>query len=163
MKLAFRDIAFMAVLISVSYFMSNVKIMEGITLATAPAFLAAFLFRDYKAGIVGAAAHLLSSSTAGFPLGVQTHVATAIIMFLLLTTAGWLIKKTNVVAGVGFIFLINSFVMPLALFIAQPFNETLYATSVVDLAPATLVNLIIAGFVARPLRARFISPYDERR
>ncbi|MDF9866772.1 putative membrane protein [Bacilli bacterium PM5-3] len=146
-----RDIAIIGVLIALSYLLSFIKFSGSIALDSTPAFLATFLFRDYKGPFVAGIGHMLSAASAGFLLGLPVHISIAILMFVMLVVAGKVIDKTNVLLGSGVIFIINAFIMPFIVFISMPFSWEAYSGFVVALAPAAIANIIIAAVLYRPI------------
>ncbi|MDL2211288.1 ECF transporter S component [Erysipelotrichaceae bacterium OttesenSCG-928-M19] len=156
-----KDIAVIGLLVALSFVLGLVKIPgTSIALDSAPAFLAVFIFKDYKGAVIGALGHLLSAAGVGFmPLGVPIHLMTAAIMFIMLYLAAILAKKFNVAVGMGVIFLINAFIAPLVVFVVQPFSVEVYSGLIIMLAPATIANLLIAVAVLRPAKgalARYV-------
>lgn len=151
-----KDIAIIGILVGLSFILGMVKIAGSIALDSTPAFLAVFIFKDYKGALVGGLGHLLSAVTAGFPLGVPIHLATAAIMFIMLYVAAILVKKTNIVTGIGFILLVNTFVAPLVVFIAAPFSVEVYTGFIVPLGLATIINLVLALLLYKPVEGAVI-------
>lgn len=148
-----KDITIVGILIALSFVLGMIKISGSIALDSVPAFLALFVFKDYKAGFIGAIAHMLSAASAGFPLGLPTHLIVALIMFIMLVVAQYLLKKTNLVVTIIFILLINGIVSPLSAFVvAIPFSSAAYLSLVSLLLIATAINLVIALILTKPIK-----------
>lgn len=151
-----RDIAIIGILVGLSFVLGMIKFAGSIALDSAPAFLAVFVFKDYKGAAIGAIGHLLSAVTSGFPFGLPIHLATAAIMFVMLYLAAIAVKKFNIVVGVGIILLINAFIAPLVVFIAAPFTMAAYTGLVASLGLATIANLVIALILYKPAEGALI-------
>lgn len=152
MKLNTRDLVILAVLIALSFILANIKVAGSIALDSAPAFLALFVYKDYRAAIVGSIGHLLSASLSGFALGLPVHLIIAATMAIMLLIAAWLIKKFNQTTAFGFIFIFNVMVAPLPVFLIMPFSQEVYLAFFIALAPATLLSLVIAGVLTKPTK-----------
>jgi len=144
-----RDVVLIGVFIALSYVLSFIKFQGSISLDSAPAFLAVFLFRDYKGAIIGSVGHLMSASMAGFFFTLPVHIVIAIFMFVMLYLAAFIARKFNLVLTAGIIFMFNTFILPVATFISFPVDA--YAGFVVALAPAVILNLIIAAALYKPV------------
>ncbi len=159
MKLSTKDLVILAFLIALSFILANIKIAGSIALDSAPAFLALFVYKDYRAAIVGAIGHLLSASMVGFALTLPVHLIVAATMAIMLLIGAWIIRKFNQTTAFGFIFLFNAMVAPLAVFIIMPFSQEAYFAFFLALAPATLLSLIIATALTKPVK-RVLGIYD---
>lgn len=152
MNLSTKDLVVLAMLIALSFILANIKIAGSIALDSAPAFLALFVYKDYRAAIVGAIGHLLSAGLAGFALTLPVHLIVAGTMAIMLLLAAVIIKKVNQTTAFGFIFLFNAAIAPLAIFAVMPFSTEAYLGFFAALAPATALNLIIAALLTKPAK-----------
>ena len=152
MKMQTKDLVLIGILIALSFVLSLVTFNGGsIALDSAPAFLATFLFKDFKGPIVGCIGHMMSASTSGFALTLPVHLAISIAMFVMLYLAVLVARKFNNILAAGVIFMINVFAMPLLMFISIPFSIEKYSAFVALLGVAVIANLLIASVLIKPV------------
>lgn len=161
-NLEIRRLVVLALFISISAVLSNIKIFSTIALDSMPAFLAAMLLSPIAGAIVGAVGHLLSSLTSGFPLTVPMHLFIAFQMFCIVWLFGVLYKRSKGVIAICVAILLNG---PIATFLCGILigylNDTMTVIGFLKLMvlPLTLVsavNIIIAYIIQRVMnRARF--------
>jgi hypothetical protein len=75
-----RNLVFTALFIACSFVGANIKIMGSIAFDSMPAFLGALLIGPIYGAVIGAAGHLLTALTSGFPLSLPIHLIIAAAM-----------------------------------------------------------------------------------
>ncbi len=118
MKWTSKQLVTMAMFIALSALMSFIKIpgpVGSIAMDSTPAFLGALLFGPVFGGIVGFFGHVASAATAGFQLGLPTHLVIAFMMFLTLYLVGLLKDKLHAFVVLAIGVAINGVGAPLAL------------------------------------------------
>lgn len=153
MSFNMRDLLVIGVLIAFSFIFSTIKITGNLTLELVPIFLALFVFKDFKAAIIGFISHLLIATMSGFETYTLIgHIIMASSIALMLVLASLLIKKFNNITAFGFIFMFNVLVVPLSVYLVIPFSLDQYSSIFNNLALSTLFNLVIALFITRPIK-----------
>lgn len=150
-----KRLSIIGILIALSFILANIKFSGSIALDSVPAFLALFVYKNKDAAFIGSIAHLLSAALAGFVLGVLTHIVIAILIFIMLLLASYLMKiknKFNWLYTSIFLIIFNSFLSPLVLFFFIPFSMSAYWAMASILVLATAINVIVALLLVKPLK-----------
>lgn len=155
-----KRLSIIGLLIALSFILANIKFAGSIALDSVPAFLALFVYKNKDAAFIGGIAHLLSAALAGFALGILTHICIALLIFIMLLIASYIIRMNNNLSWLWtsiFIILFNSFISPLILFLFMPFTMAAYWAMALTLVMATIINVVIALILSKPLKKVMLS------
>ncbi|HEY5560763.1 MAG TPA: ECF transporter S component [Clostridiaceae bacterium] len=87
-----KTLVLLALFIAISFIGANLKIAESIAFDSMAAFLGALILGPKYGAIIGAAGHLLSAITSGFPYSVPVHLIIMVEMALTMYVFGSLYK-----------------------------------------------------------------------
>lgn len=145
-----KDLVVIAIFITLSVVLANVRFFSSIAMDSVPAFVALFLWKDNKAALIAMIGHVATAYFTSFPFGIVTHIIIAVLMYAMLYLAAKIAKKNKTITVI-FIVLFNAFIMPLAVFITVPFDMEMYLTLVTALTLAVALNMLVAVIVAKAL------------
>ena len=118
-SLPVKKIAFIAIFIALSAIGAMIKIpspVGSIAFDSAPGYFCALAFGYLEGIVVIAAGHILTSGTAGFPLGLPLHLCIALQMVLWATAIRWITVHFGLMAGSVITVLLNGVVSSFTMF-----------------------------------------------
>ncbi len=158
-----RVVARLAILVALSVVGAFVKLPSPtgtVALDSAPAFLAGAAFSPLQGSIVGIIGHLITSLTAGFPLGLPVHLLVAAEMGVFVWVFGYLYRNVNAwVAVVVGVLLNGVFGAAIMIFIGGP---GMFAALVLPLTVGSAVNILVAEVEERALVAAGLARRSKR-
>ncbi|AOY75458.1 ECF transporter S component [Clostridium formicaceticum] len=84
-----------AMLIALSMIGATIKVQGSIAFDSMAGFFAALYISPLAGGMVGLLGHLLSATTAGFPMTIPMHMLVAFQMLVFIYIFGWVYEKTS--------------------------------------------------------------------
>lgn len=99
MKQPTRKLVLAALLMALCFVGANLKVMGTIAFDSLPAFLGSLILGWGWGAAIGAAGHLLTALTSGFPLGLPIHLATAAMMAVTMAAFAGVVRFVAFVKG----------------------------------------------------------------
>jgi len=90
-----KNLVIAALLITLSFIGSNIRIFGSIAFDSLSGFLAALLLGPIYGAVVGFLGHLFTALTSGFPLSIPLHIVIAIAMAITMFGFGFTHKVLN--------------------------------------------------------------------
>lgn len=155
-----RRIAYIGVLVALSYIGSLIKIYDSIALDAIPGYFAALFMDPLSGALVASMGHILTGLNSGFPRTLPIHIIIALGMGLSAYSFGYLTKKINLIIGIIIGTLISSIGMlaiagPLSKMLGLPLSGmAMFTVLAVPLTLASLVNIILGYMLYKVMRKR---------
>lgn len=102
-----KEFVYLAILISLSYVGSIIKVFESVAFDSLPAFFAALVLGPLAGAIVGILGHLFTSATSGFPYSLPVHLTIALEMGIICSLFGYIGRNINIYLAVIIAILLN--------------------------------------------------------
>lgn len=112
-----------------------------------PAFLAASLLGPGPGAAIGLLGHLMTASSAGFPLTLPIHLLIGFQMAAVCWIYGILFRKVNRYVAVLIGILFNGVGAPAMLILMPGFGTAFFAAMVLPLSVGSFINIIVAFMV----------------
>ena len=112
-----------------------------------PAFLSASLLGPGPGAVIGLLGHLMTASSAGFPLTLPIHLLIGFQMAAICWIYGLLFRKVNRYVAVLIGTILNGVGAPAMLMLMPGFGMAFFAAMVLPLSVASFINVIVAFMV----------------
>lgn len=145
-----KELVYLAVLVSLSYVGSIIKVFESVAFDSLPAFFAALTLGPLAGAIVGTLGHLFTAATSGFPYSLPVHIVVAFEMGLVCLIFGYIGRNINLYLSVFIAILLNGVAVTyLSVYVMQilgivPSAIDMFKMLVIPLTIASAANIIFS-------------------
>ncbi|HZW83975.1 MAG TPA: ECF transporter S component [Candidatus Deferrimicrobium sp.] len=160
-----KRLTYLAMFIALSAAGANIKIPSIIgtpAFDSLPAFIAGLVLGPVNGAIVAALGHLLTASTAGFPLSIPIHLLIAVGMAVVVAVFA-LVSRLTIWGGAVVGILMNGILFPAVFILIPSFGKPFFLAMVIPLLVASVLNIVLAEIVFQPLSRMLSATYVKVR